>query len=110
MRGKILFVAGAAAGYVLGARAGRKRYEQIAGAAKKVWESDSIHSARGTVSGYAKAQLGGVADKALEGVKTLVSKALTSQPKTTSYTTVVPTPADVRPSAPTTPAASKTDD
>lgn len=39
MKGKIAFVVGAAAGYVLGARAGRKRYEQIRAAALAVWES-----------------------------------------------------------------------
>ena len=31
MRGKLIFVAGAALGFVLGARAGHERYEQIAG-------------------------------------------------------------------------------
>jgi hypothetical protein len=33
MRGKLLFITGGLVGYVLGARAGRKRYEQIASAA-----------------------------------------------------------------------------
>ncbi|AAT88191.1 protoporphyrinogen oxidase [Leifsonia xyli subsp. xyli str. CTCB07] len=42
MRGKILFVAGAAVGYVLGARAGRKRYDQLKAAAARVWESPSV--------------------------------------------------------------------
>ena len=42
MRGKILFVTGAAVGFVLGARAGRERYEQIKAAAVKVWESPTV--------------------------------------------------------------------
>jgi oxygen-dependent protoporphyrinogen oxidase len=42
MRGKILFVTGAAVGYVLGTRAGRKRYEQIKSAALTVWESPRV--------------------------------------------------------------------
>ncbi|WP_431219686.1 hypothetical protein [Leifsonia xyli] len=54
MRGKILFVTGAAVGYVLGARAGRQRYEQIKAAAAKVWESPAVqkqvHSAQDFVS------------------------------------------------------------
>ncbi|GAA4675719.1 hypothetical protein [Frondihabitans cladoniiphilus] len=39
MRGKLIFVAGAAVGYVLGSRAGHHRYEQIASGASKVWNS-----------------------------------------------------------------------
>lgn len=42
MRGKLLFVTGAAVGYVLGARAGRERYEQLKAAAGKVWESPGV--------------------------------------------------------------------
>ncbi|WP_329563999.1 hypothetical protein [Kitasatospora sp. NBC_01266] len=42
---KLSFVAGAAAGYVLGARAGRQRYEQIAAAARKVAEHPAVRDA-----------------------------------------------------------------
>lgn len=42
MRGRILFVVGLGAGYVLGAKAGRQRYEQIASAADKVWHSKPV--------------------------------------------------------------------
>lgn len=38
MRGKIAFVLGLGAGYVLGTRAGRERYEQIKEQAQRVWE------------------------------------------------------------------------
>lgn len=37
MRGKVGLVIGLAAGYVLGTRAGRERYEQIKEQAEKVW-------------------------------------------------------------------------
>jgi hypothetical protein len=40
--GKLSFIAGLAAGYVLGARAGRQRYEQIARTSGKVWNSDPV--------------------------------------------------------------------
>lgn len=33
---------GAAAGYVLGTRAGRERYEQIVDATHTAWESDTV--------------------------------------------------------------------
>ncbi|RKR75735.1 hypothetical protein [Frondihabitans australicus] len=42
MRGRLLFVAGAAIGYVLGSRAGHQRYEQIAAGASKVWHSAPV--------------------------------------------------------------------
>ncbi len=42
--GKISFLGGVAVGYVLGARAGRQRYEQIKGAALGVWASGPVQS------------------------------------------------------------------
>ena len=39
---KISFIAGMAAGYVLGARAGRTRYAQIKRGAAKVWTSQPV--------------------------------------------------------------------
>ena len=44
MRGKLLLVAGVGVGYVLGSRAGRGRYEQIAKAAGKLWNSPSVQT------------------------------------------------------------------
>ena len=40
--GKLSFLAGAAVGYVLGARAGVQRYEQIKELSNKVWSSDPV--------------------------------------------------------------------
>ncbi len=40
--GKLSFIAGLAAGYVLGAKAGRQRYEQIARTSGKVWNSEPV--------------------------------------------------------------------
>ena len=42
MKGKVGLVIGLAAGYVLGSRAGRERYEQIKGQALKVWNLDPV--------------------------------------------------------------------
>lgn len=42
MRGKLLFITGGLAGYVLGARAGRKRYDQIAAAANDLWNAKPV--------------------------------------------------------------------
>ncbi len=40
--GKLTFIAGMAAGYVLGSRAGRQRYEQIRRTSGKVWHSGPV--------------------------------------------------------------------
>jgi hypothetical protein len=42
MRGKLQFIVGGLIGYVLGARAGRQRYEQIAASAKDFWEAPPV--------------------------------------------------------------------
>ncbi|ROS28509.1 hypothetical protein EDF22_0234 [Rathayibacter sp. PhB127] len=81
MKGKILFVAGAAAGYVLGARAGRKRYEQIASAANRFWQTQPVQDVAGAVGGAAKTQLSTVSDKAYELVRTVVVKAVSGGKK-----------------------------
>ncbi|AZZ47876.1 hypothetical protein C5C31_03050 [Rathayibacter rathayi] len=81
MKGKILFVAGAAAGYVLGARAGRKRYEQIASAASKFWQTQPVQDVAGAVGGAAKTQLSTVSDKAYEVVRSVVVKAVSGGKK-----------------------------
>jgi hypothetical protein len=42
MRFKAAFAVGIAAGYVLGARAGRKRYDQIARISKSIWRQPVV--------------------------------------------------------------------
>ena len=42
MRGRLMFLTGAAAGYVLGARAGRGRYEQIKTQADTLWHDPRV--------------------------------------------------------------------
>ena len=42
---KIVTLAAAAAGYVLGTRAGRERYEQIAGQAQRIWQDPRVRRA-----------------------------------------------------------------
>ncbi len=41
---KLLFILGAGIGYILGARAGRERYEQISEQASKVWGNPKVQS------------------------------------------------------------------
>lgn len=49
MRYRITFIAGLAVGYVLGAKAGRARYEQIAGAARRIVENPAVQETAGIV-------------------------------------------------------------
>jgi hypothetical protein len=47
MAGKLTVLAGFGAGYVLGARAGRERYEQIAGKAQELWRDPRVQQKAG---------------------------------------------------------------
>ena len=57
MRGKIVFVVGLATGYVLGARAGRERYEQIKAGAEKVWNTPTVQAGVEKVEEFAGARV-----------------------------------------------------
>ncbi|QIG39238.1 hypothetical protein G5T42_06845 [Microbacterium sp. 4R-513] len=54
MKGKVGLVIGLAAGYVLGSRAGRERYEQIKAQALKVWNADPVQDQVDKVKDFAK--------------------------------------------------------
>ena len=49
MRGKMWFLGGAAVGFVIGARAGRERYDQLVAAARRVWDHPTVQEATGVV-------------------------------------------------------------
>ncbi|AGL15178.1 hypothetical protein [Actinoplanes sp. N902-109] len=53
MRGKLMFITGLAAGFVLGSRAGREKYEEIAANARKVWEHPTVQEAAGVAQAQA---------------------------------------------------------
>ena len=54
MRGKLMFITGLAAGFVLGSRAGREKYEEISANAKKLWEQPTVQEAAGVAQAQAK--------------------------------------------------------
>lgn len=78
MQGRILFVAGAAVGYVLGARAGRRRYEQIKSAADRVWNDRNVqkgvNDVVGSVQGFVKEKAPEVQDAVVGQAKKVVAK------------------------------------
>ena len=71
MKGKVLFVAGLAVGYVLGTRDGRRRYEQIKAAAQNIWESEPVQWG----ASQARDAMGDVADKAIASAKKVIHQA-----------------------------------
>lgn len=79
MRTKVTFLAGAAVGYVLGARAGRERYEQIVQLARRGWEDPRVQQAVGDVeqraAEAAKSGGSGLAGKAQSLAGGLVDQA-----------------------------------
>ena len=72
MRGKILFITGLAAGYVLGTRAGRKRYEQIKAAAQSVWHTAPVQHSLDSARDFARGSVGDVGEIALDALKRLI--------------------------------------
>jgi DNA-binding transcriptional MocR family regulator len=64
MRYRIIFAAGLAVGFVLGARAGRERYEQLRRLARKAADSPAVQQA----AAAAQAQAGHLARSAREQV------------------------------------------
>ncbi len=66
MRYRITFVAGLAIGYVLGAKAGRARYEQLARTARKVADSPLVQEVAGVVGAQTGKAGRAVYDKAVE--------------------------------------------
>jgi hypothetical protein len=75
MRGRLLFVAGAALGYVLGARAGRARYEQIKTVSGKIWNSRSVQKQVHGVEDFVADRTPDVAEFIGETTKKVVRRA-----------------------------------
>jgi hypothetical protein len=78
MRGKLGLVIGLAAGYVLGARAGHDRYEQIKEQAEKVWNLDPVQKQVAKVQDLGKSALLALPSTLWSGAKK-VSKAATTK-------------------------------
>jgi hypothetical protein len=68
MRYRLVFFTGLGIGFVIGARAGRERYEQLRKLARKAADSPAVQQAAGALqahaASYAKAAGGKVADRA----------------------------------------------
>jgi hypothetical protein len=90
MRGKLMFITGLAAGFVLGSRAGREKYEEIRANAKKVWENPNVQEAAGVAQAQANKLYSESKDK-------LQSSKLGEKLSTTTSTTSTSTTTDTDP-------------
>ena len=99
MRGKLLFITGGLVGYVLGARAGRKRYEQIAAAANDLWNAKPVQRRVTEVRDAALELVGDVPATLFKAGKKAVSQAAAKKKQATSTTDVsTPTASGATPS------------
>ena len=75
MRLKVLFVLGIGIGYVLGARAGRPRYEKLKARATEVWEDPRVQKVRAETQEFVKENAPVVQEKVVAGTKAAVAGA-----------------------------------
>ncbi len=108
MRGKLLFITGGLVGYVLGARAGRKRYDQIVAAAENLWSAPPVQRRVTEVRDFALERVGDVPSALFDAGKKIVTavQARTTGTGDTGGTAYSPaTPAAPKPAAATKAAA-----
>jgi hypothetical protein len=74
LKGKILLVTGLAVGYVLGAKAGRERYETIKRVTDKFWHSRGVQKQVSKAEGFVKDKTPEVIDFVADGVKKVTTK------------------------------------
>ena len=77
---KITFLGGLAIGYVLGAQAGRERYEQLKRLAKKAAESPAMQQTAGALQAQATATAKSARDKAADGMRKSASRVANKRP------------------------------
>ncbi len=84
MRGRVLLVVGLAVGYVLGARAGRERYNQMKLQAQRLWNDPRVQKQVKTAEQFAKDKAPEVVDFVTDNAKKVVSQV---GPKSTASKT-----------------------
>ena len=77
---RISFLGGLAIGYVLGAQAGRERYEQLKQLARKAAESPAMQQTAGALQAQATATAKTAKDKATTGMRNGASKVSRRSP------------------------------
>jgi hypothetical protein len=98
MRGKILFVAGLAVGYVVGTRAGREKYEELRSAAMKVWNDPRVQKQVDAVEDFVKDKAPDVAEFVSDNAKKVVAQVSGKKPASTTRSSSTRKPASTPPS------------
>ncbi|MEO3828754.1 YtxH domain-containing protein [Actinomadura sp. B10D3] len=80
MKTRMMFMAGAAIGYVLGTRAGRERYEQMKRLSKQVSENPNVQEAAGMLRSKGE-EFAGVARGKAEQLKDRVPEQMPGRHK-----------------------------
>jgi hypothetical protein len=90
--GKLGMAVGAAVGYVLGAKAGRERYEQIAASARQLMEKPQVKRVMESAQGNLGVRVEQVADKAADAVHQASDRVGAGTGGTGGGSTTVPRP------------------
>nr|QMS47879.1 small hypothetical protein Hyp1 [uncultured bacterium] len=86
MRGKLVLLVGIGIGYVLGARAGRERYEEIKRAVRGFWNDPRVQHQVEKVEDFAKDKAPEVVDFLGDTAKKAVQRTSPARKTTTSAT------------------------
>jgi len=76
VKGKAAFIVGTGVGYVLGARAGRQRFEKIKGWSSQAWQNPQVQArvteVKAKASDFAKSEATALKGRVTENVRTAV--------------------------------------
>lgn len=78
MRGKVLLVVGLGVGYVLGARAGREKYDDLVDKVQKFWNDPRVQKQAKVVGDFVNEKAPDVADFVSTNVKKIVPDSTSS--------------------------------
>lgn len=101
MKGKLAFVLGAGIGYVVGTRGGRQQFERIKGWASDAWHDPRVQSTvedlESSAARFAKDQGAVLKDKAVNAVKSAVSRSDADEDPEADLRTARPSDSPVTP-------------
>jgi len=111
---KLLLIGAAAAGYVLGTKAGRERYEQIRAQSSKLWNSgpvqQGVHEAEGVAKQAASAAGAKVADAASTAGSKVAAKVKGDEPTGATGPSSPPSPSAATNGVPQSPSVPAVED
>ncbi len=93
LKGKLLLIGlGVGVGYILGAKAGRERYDQIAKAASTVWNAPIVKAGRDSASAFVEHRLDDAAGLLKAGASSVIDRATGARKRTKPAATTAASP------------------